>query len=240
MQISSPRSKKKLPTRSPSTFPPPLSSHVPTPHIPHPTFELEGARVVLPVPFLATNDHKDQGYGTQEDEDRTTQAAQRSPGKHMHWGGVEAQPAYELPHDGEAELAVEHSPPFSRLLLPATPSTEPEQEVRPERATRLTTRQATPPALQKPMQKFEQGIYTMTDICWGMALDLSSADIRSPIALGQGAHGRAGAAAQVDRGEDGRVSGWAQGKTRALCVSSYTLPIFALGCDATSVLVECG
>ena len=94
----------------------------------------------------------------------------------MHWGGVKAQPMYELSCDGEADLAVEHSPSFSRLLLSATPPMEPEQEVRPERAIRLTTRQATPPALQKPLWKFEQGVYTMTDVRWGMALDLSSVD----------------------------------------------------------------
>ncbi|KAH9956587.1 hypothetical protein BJV74DRAFT_790305 [Russula compacta] len=41
-----------------------------------------------------------------------------------------------------------------------------------------------PPALQKPMRKFEQGVYTVTDVRWGMALDLSSADNRSPIAFG--------------------------------------------------------
>ena len=158
------------------------SLEFPRPDTPHPTFE--GARAASPVPFPANNDHEDQGYGTQEDEDRTTQAAQRSPGKHVHWGGVEAQPAYELPHDGEEDQAEEHSPPFSRLLLPATPPAEPEQEVRPERATRLATRRATPPALQKPMRKFEQGVYTMTDVRWGMALDLSSADNRSPIAFG--------------------------------------------------------
>ena len=158
------------------------SLEFPRPDTPHPTFE--GARVASPVPFSVTNDHEDQGYGTQEDEDRTTQAAQRSPGKHVHWGGVEAQPAYELPHEGEEDQAEGHSPPFSKLLLPATPPTEPEQEVRPERATRLATRRAIPPALQKPMRKFEQGVYTMTDVRWGMALDLSSADNRSPIAFG--------------------------------------------------------
>ena len=34
------------------------------------------------------------------------------------------------------------------------------------------------------MQKFEHGVYTVTDIRWGMALDLSSADNRSPVAFG--------------------------------------------------------
>jgi hypothetical protein len=41
-----------------------------------------------------------------------------------------------------------------------------------------------PTTLQMPMRKFEQGIYTVTDVRWGMALDLSSADNRSPIAFG--------------------------------------------------------
>ncbi|KAI9508635.1 hypothetical protein F5148DRAFT_979517 [Russula earlei] len=44
-----------------------------------------------------------------------------------------------------------------------------------------------PPALQKPMRRFEQGVYTATDVRWGMALDLSGEDNRSPI--GFGSHG---------------------------------------------------
>jgi hypothetical protein len=157
------------------------SLEFPRPHTPHPTFD--DLRVASPVPFPVTNDHEDQGYGTQDDEDRTTQASQRSPGKHVHWGGVEAQPAYERPQD-EEDQAEEHSPPFSRLLLPAPQPTEPEQDVRPERATRLAVRRTIPPALQKPMRKIDQGVYTVTDVRWGMALDLSSADNRSPIAFG--------------------------------------------------------
>ena len=160
------------------------SLEFPRPDTPHPTSTSNDARVASPVPFPATNDHEDQGYGTQEDEDRTTQAAQRSPGKHVHWGGVEAQPAYERLPDEEEQVEEQHSPPFSRLLLPATQPAEPLQDVRPERATRLAPRRAIPPVLQKPMRKFEQGVYTMTDVRWGMALDLSSADVRSPIAFG--------------------------------------------------------
>jgi len=157
------------------------SLEFPRPNTPHPTFD--NARVASPDPFPATNDHEDQGYRTQEDEDRTTQTAQRSPGKHVHWGAVEAQPAYERSQDEEEQVEEQHSPPFSRLLLPASQPTEPVQDVRPERATRLAPRRAIPPALQKPMRKLEQGVYTMTDVRWGMALDLSSADNRSPIAF---------------------------------------------------------
>jgi hypothetical protein len=157
------------------------SFEFPRPFTPHPTSE--EPRVPSPIPFPVTNDHEDQGYGTQDDEDRATQASQRSPGKHVHWGGVEAQPAYERPQD-EDDQAEENSPPFSRLLLPAPQPTEPQPEVRPERAARLAVRRTMPQALQKPMRKFDQGIYTVTDVRWGMALDLSSADNRSPIAFG--------------------------------------------------------
>ena len=158
------------------------SLEFPRPHTPHPTFD--DLRVASPVPFPVTNDHEDQGYGTQDDEDRTTQASQRSPGKHVHWGSVEAQLAYERPQD-EEDQAEEHSPLFSRLLLPAPQHTEPEpeQDARPERPTRLPVRRTIPPAIQKPMRKFDQGVYTVTDVRWGMALDLSSADNRSPIAF---------------------------------------------------------
>jgi hypothetical protein len=34
------------------------------------------------------------------------------------------------------------------------------------------------------MRKFEHGVYTVSDVRWSMALDLSSADNRSPIAFG--------------------------------------------------------
>jgi len=169
------------------------SLEFPRPDTPHPT--LDDPRVVSPVPFPLTIEHEDQGYGTQDDEDRTTQASQRAPGKRVHWGGVEAQVAYVRPQD-EEDNAEEHSPPFSRLLLPAPPPLPapipvPVQEVsqrdvRPERAARIAPlpRRAMPPALQKRMRKFEQGAYTVTDVRWGMALDLSSADNRSPIAFG--------------------------------------------------------
>jgi len=158
------------------------SFEFPRPHTPHPIFD--DPRVTSPVPFPVTNDHEDQGYGTQEDEDRTTQASQRVSGKHVHWGSVEAQPAYERSQDEEDQAPEEHSPPFSRLLLPAPSAPEPRPDVRPERAARLAARRAIPPTLEKPMRKFEQGVYTMTDVRWGMALDLSNADNRSPIAFG--------------------------------------------------------
>jgi hypothetical protein len=38
------------------------------------------------------------------------------------------------------------------------------------------------------MRKFEQGLYTATDVRWGMTLDLSGVDSRSLIAYGF--HGR--------------------------------------------------
>ena len=152
------------------------------PDTPHPIFD--DPRVPSPVPFPVTNDHEDQGYGTQEDDDRTTQVSQRAPGKHVHWGSVEAQPAYERPQDEEDQAPEEHSPPFSRLLLPAPSVTVPQSDARPERAARLAPRRAAPPPLEKPMRKFEQGVYTVTDVRWGMALDLPNGDNRSPIAFG--------------------------------------------------------
>ena len=158
------------------------SLEFPRPDTPHPIFD--DPRVTSPVPFPATNDHEDQGYGTQEDEDRTTQVSQRAPGKHVHWGSVEAQPAYERLQDEEDPAPEEHSPPFSRLLLPAPSVTEPQPDARPERAARLAARRAIPPPLEKPMRKFEQGVYTVTDVRWGMALDLPNGDNRSPIAFG--------------------------------------------------------
>ena len=177
------------------------SLEFPRPDTPHPTFD--DLRVASPVPFPLTSEHEDQGYGTQDDEDRITQGSQRGPGKRVHWGGVEAQVAYERPQEEEDQHAEENSPPFSRLLLPApppppasapvppvpvsVPTAVAQRDVRPERPTRIPgslRRAAMPPALQKPMRKFDHGIYTVTDVRWGMALDLSSADNRSPIAFG--------------------------------------------------------
>jgi len=163
-----------------------LSSSIefPRPHTPHPA--LDDRRGASPIPFPVTSDHEDQGYGTQDDEDRATQGLHRFPAKHVHWGGVEAQPAYQQPQDDEDHAEEpEQSPPFSRLLLPPPPPVPaPQRDARPERATRIPARRAMPLALQKPMRKFEQGVYTATDVRWGMALDLSSEDNRSPIAFG--------------------------------------------------------
>jgi hypothetical protein len=61
---------------------------------------------------------------------------------------------------------------------------EPEPDTRPERAARLAARRTIPPPLEKQMRKFEPGVYTVTDVRWGMALDLSNGDNRSPIAFG--------------------------------------------------------
>jgi hypothetical protein len=179
------------------------SLEFPRPDTPHPT--IDDPRLASPVPFPLTNEHEDQGYGTQDDEDRTAQASQRGPGKRVHWGGVEAQVTYERPQEEEDQHAEENSPPFSRLLLPAPPtppapapvSVPPvpvsvptavaQRDARPERSARIPgplRRAAMPPALQKPMRKFGHGVYTVTDVRWGMALDLSSADNRSPIAFG--------------------------------------------------------
>ena len=44
-----------------------------------------------------------------------------------------------------------------------------------------------PPALWKLMPKFDHDLYMVTDIRWGKALDLYSADNRSQIA--SGSHG---------------------------------------------------
>jgi hypothetical protein len=178
------------------------SLEFPRPDTPHPT--IDDPRVASPVPFPLTNEHEDQGYGTQDDEDRTAQASQRGPGKRVHWGVVEAQVTYERPQEEEYHHAEENSPPFSRLLLPAPPTPAPapvpvppmpvsvptavaQRDARPERSARIPgplRRAAMPPALQKPMRKFDHGVYTVTDVRWGMALDLSSADNRSPIAFG--------------------------------------------------------
>ncbi len=162
------------------------SLEFPRPDTPHPA--LDDPRLASPVPFPLTSEHEDQGYGTQEDEDRNTQASQRAPTKRVHWGGVESQVAYAGPQD-EEDHAEETSPLFAKLLLPAPPPPPPpvpQRDVRPERAARLAgpPRRAMPTTLQMPMRKFEQGIYTVTDVRWGMALDLSSADNRSPIAFG--------------------------------------------------------
>jgi hypothetical protein len=103
------------------------SQEFPRPHTPHPIFY--DPRAPSHVPFPVTNDHEDQGYGTQEDEGRTAQVSQRAPGKHVHWGSVEAQPAYEWMQDGEDQAPEEHSPPLSRQLLPAPSVTESDQRV---------------------------------------------------------------------------------------------------------------
>jgi len=77
-----------------------------------------------------------------------------SPAKHVHWGGVEAQPAYQQPQDDEDHAEEpEQSPPFSRLLLPPPPpAPAPQRDARPERATRIPARRAMPLALQKPIE----------------------------------------------------------------------------------------
>jgi hypothetical protein len=158
-----------------------LSSSIefPRPHTPHPT--LDDPRTVSPVPFPQTSEPEDQGYGTQEDEDRATKVSPRAPGKHVHWGAVEAQSAHT---DGEEDHGEGHSPPFSRLLLPAPAPAEPQREVRAERPARIAVRRTVPAAVQKPMRKLVPGLYTATDVRWGLALDLSSADNRSLIAFG--------------------------------------------------------
>ncbi|KAI0251698.1 hypothetical protein BJV78DRAFT_418666 [Lactifluus subvellereus] len=163
------------------------SDEFPRPHTPHPT--IDDPRAASPVPFPQTSEPEDQGYGTQEDEDRATKVSPRAPGpgKRVHWGGVEAQPAYARAQD-EEDHGEEHSPPFSRLLLPAPAPApapvEPQREVRAERPARIAVRRTVPAPVQKPMRKLEPGLYTATDVRWGMALDLSSADHRSLIAFG--------------------------------------------------------
>ncbi|KAH9058120.1 hypothetical protein EDB87DRAFT_953047 [Lactarius vividus] len=158
----------------------------PRPDTPHPT--LDDTRGASPVPFPVTSEPEDQGYSTQDDEDRVaqTQTSSRAPGKHVHWGGVEAQPAYTRPQEDEEHVEEQPSPPFSRLLLPVAPApAEPPRDLRAERAARLAAaRRAVIPAVQKTSRKLEPGVYTVTDVRWGMALDLSGADNRSVIAFG--------------------------------------------------------
>ncbi len=159
------------------------SVEYPRPDTPHPT--LDDTRAASPVPFPVTTEPEDQGYSTQDDEDRVTQSESRAPGKHVHWGGVEAQPAYTRPQEDEEHAEELPSPPFSRLLLPAPAPVEPPRDLRAERAARLAAaRRPVLPAVQKASRKLEPGLYTATDVRWGMALDLSGADNRSLIAFG--------------------------------------------------------
>ena len=162
----------------------PSSDDYPRPDTPHPT--LDDTRAASPVPFPVASEPEDQGYSTQDDEDRTTQTSPRAPGKHVHWGGVEAQPAYARPHEDEEHAEELPSPPFSRLLLPAPAPAEPPRDLRAERAARLSAarRAVIPSVQQKPSRKLEPGVYTVTDVRWGLALDLSGADSRSLIAFG--------------------------------------------------------
>jgi len=162
-----------------------LSSSVeyPRPDTPHPTFD--DTRAASPIPFPVTSEPEDQGYSTQDDEDRVTKTSPRAPGKHVHWGGVEAQPAYTRPQEDEEHAEELPSPPFSRLMLPAPAPAEPPRDLRADRAARLAAaRRPAAPPVQKENVKFQPGIYTTTDVRWGMALDLSGADNRSLIAFG--------------------------------------------------------
>jgi hypothetical protein len=87
----------------------------------------------------------------------------------------------------EEDHAEENSPPLSRLLLAAPPLPPvPQRGMRQERAARLEGLpcRAIFTALQMLTHKFEQGIYTVTDVRWGMALNLSSADNQSLVAFG--------------------------------------------------------
>jgi hypothetical protein len=158
------------------------SVEYPRPDTPHPT--LDDTHVAPSVPFPATNEPEDQGYSTQDDEDRTAQTSPRAPGKHVHWGGVEAQSAYTRPQEDEEQPEAQPSPPFSRLLLQAPAPAEP-RDLRAERATRLAAaRRPVLPTPQKANRKLEPGLYNATDVRWGMSLDLSGADNRSLIAFG--------------------------------------------------------
>ncbi|KAI9439118.1 hypothetical protein H4582DRAFT_117902 [Lactarius indigo] len=167
------------------------SVEYPRPDTPHPT--LDDTRAASPVPFPVTSEPEDQGYSTQDDEDRVTQTqtqtqtqtSPRASGKHVHWGGVEAQPAYTRPQEDEEHAEELPSPPFSRLLLPAPAPVEPPRDLRAERTARIAAaRRPVLPAVQKASRKLEPGLYTVTDVRWGMALDLSGADNRSVIAFG--------------------------------------------------------
>ena len=64
-----------------------------------------------------------------------------------------------------------------------------QHDVRPERPTILwpLRRPTMPPALWKPMPKFDHGLYMVTNIRWGMALDLYSAD--NWLQIASGSHG---------------------------------------------------
>ena len=161
-----------------------LDLEFPRPDTPHPTFD-DTPRAASPVPFPVANEPEDQGYSTQDDDDRVAQTEPRALGKHVHWGGVEAQPAYTRPQEDEEHTEEMPSPPFSRLMLPAPAPAEPPRDVRAERTARLAAVRR--PALQTPQKtsrKLEPGIYTATDLRWGLSLDLSGSDSRSLIAFG--------------------------------------------------------
>ena len=161
-----------------------LDLEFPRPDTPHPTFD-DTPRAASPVPFPVANEPEDQGYGTQDDDDRVAQTEPRALGKHVHWGGVEAQPAYTRPQEDEEHTEEMPSPPFSRLLLPAAAPAVPPKDARAERAARLAAiRRPALPTPQKASRKLEPGIYTATDLRWGMSLDLSGSDNRSLIAFG--------------------------------------------------------
>ncbi|KAF8266942.1 hypothetical protein EI94DRAFT_1802336 [Lactarius quietus] len=117
-----------------------------------------------PVPFPVTNEPEDQGYGTQDDEDRVAHAESRAPGKHVHWGGVEAQAAYTRPQEDEEHTEEQPSPPFSRLLLPGRCQLSHHGFARRVASSSRALHRSGPPL--------------------GLSLDLSGADNRSLIAFG--------------------------------------------------------
>jgi hypothetical protein len=161
------------------------SVEFPRPDTPHPA--LDDIRAASPVPFPAAtvSEPEDQGYSTQDDDDRVAQTEPRALGKHVHWGGVEAQPAYVRQQEDEEHTEEMPSPPFSRLLLPAPAPAEPPRDLRAERSARLAAaRRPALPTPQKSSRKLEPGLYTATDVRWGLSLDLSGSDNRSLIAFG--------------------------------------------------------
>lgn len=161
------------------------SFEFPRPDTPHPTLDDTRAASPVPFPVATVNEPEDQGYSTQDDDDRVAQTEPRALGKHVHWGGVEAQAAYVRPQEDEEHAEEMPSPPFSRLLLPAPAPVEPPRDLRAERSARLAAvRRPALPTPQKASRKLEPGIYTATDLRWGLSLDLSGGDNRSLIAFG--------------------------------------------------------
>ena len=87
---------------------------------------------------------------------------------------VEAQPMYEHLQDEEGQALEERTSLSFWPLQPAPSVMELQPDARSEHPARLAARQAMPPPLEGLMRKFKQVVYTVMDVRWGMALNLSN------------------------------------------------------------------